>query len=346
MPLVAVIRRDYPEWEDGIVTAARATCDEALPIYHRQAPPLNAQFPWGELSRGPYDDQLFISRPQRFGFAPILAQAALFDESFLQPLDEILVGWQSYAQATPYRWPYNSNHAVVYRVIALCWCWLFVSAIHARQPHDTTSSVLYNILAILKNDVLYLGPNLGNSHPNNHLLADYFVGWLLQYMFPELIPETMDFSAYEEKWQAELRQQFYLDGGSFEHAVHYHEHGCELLMIYRLLADPTAISIDLDQHIGRILRFQARLNGPLCRPWALGDTTEDTLLPLDATFGWSSQAILAVHNHLYPGKALPFPAAQLDQKAFWLLSGQQPGVVKAVKERSIMENYPESGFVY
>ena len=198
----------------------------------------------------------------------------------------------------------------------------------------------------MKNDVLYLGPNLGNSHPNNHLLADYFVGWLLQYMFPELIPETMDFSAYEEKWQAELRQQFYLDGGSFEHAVHYHEHGCELLLIYRLLADPTAISIDLDQHIGRILRFQARLNGPLCLPWALGDTTEDTLLPLDTSFGWSSQAILAAHNHLYPGQALPFSAAQFDQKGFWLLAGQQPDSVRAVDEKSIMANYPDSGFVY
>jgi hypothetical protein len=346
MPLVAAIRRDHPDWEDGIVKAARATCDEALQIYHMQAPPLNAQFPWGELKRGPYDDQLFISRPQRFGFAPVLAQAALFDESFLQPLDDMLAGWQKYAQATPYRWPYNSNHAVVYRVIALCWCWLFVSAIHARQSSDTSRSVLYNILAILKNDVLYLGPNLGNSHPNNHLLADYFVGWLLQHMFPELIPETMDFSGYEDKWQAELQQQFYLDGGSFEHAVHYHEHGCELLMIYRLLAPPDTVSLDLDQHIGRILRFQASLNGPLCRPWALGDTTEDTLLPLDASFGWSSQAILAVHNQLYPGQALPFPDAKLDQKAFWLLSGQQMPIVKAGKERSVMENYPDSGFVY
>lgn len=346
LSLVETIRRDHPDWEDGIVKAARGTCDEALQIYHMQAPPLNARFPWEELKRGPYDDQLFISRPQRFGFAPVMAQAALFDESLLQPLDDMLGGWQKYAQATPYRWPYNSNHAIVYRVIALSWCWLFVAAIHARQPHDTSSSVLYKILAILRNDVLYLGPNLGNSHPNNHLLADYFVGWLLQYMFPELIPRTMDFSGYEDKWQAELKQQFYPDGGSFEHAIHYHEHGCELLLIYRLLADPEAVSLDLDQHIGRILRFQASLNGPLCRPWALGDTTEDTLLPLDASVGWSSQAILAVHNHLYPGQALPFPDAKLDQKAFWLLSGQQIPVVKAVKERSVMENYPESGFVY
>lgn len=346
LPLAAVIRTDHPDWEDAIVKAARATCEKALPIYHLRALPLDAQFPWTELSRGPYSDQLFISRPQRFGFAPVLAQAALFDESLLQSLDDILVGWQEYAESTPYRWPYNSNHAVVYRVIALCWCWLFVSAIHARQPQDVSGSVLYNILAILKNDVNYLGPNLGHSHPNNHLLADYFVGWLLHYMFPDLLPETMDFSGYEEKWQEQLRQQFYPDGGSFEHAMHYHEHGCELLIIYRLLVDPCTISSDLDRHIGCILRFQARLNGPMCRPWAIGDTTEDTLLPLDATFGWSSQAVLAVHNHLYPAQALPFATDGLDQKAFWLLSGHELTTPKAVTEPSLMEYYPDSGFVY
>lgn len=340
------VRLNNPIWKESILNAASEICEVGLPVYHLKRSPLTGSFPWKKLVKGPYGDPLFVSRPQRFGFAPVLAQAAVFDPKYVELLDDILQGWQRYAQESRFRWPYNSSHAVVYRVIALCFCWTFIGAINKHGGKPESTSVLFRILSILRNDILFLAPHLGKAKPNNHLLADYFVGWLLQSTFPELIPDSMDFSVYEEKWQQELLRQFYTDGGCFEHAIHYQEHGCEMAVIYLLKKGRKSIPCDVEHRIGKILKFQAGLNGPLCRPWAIGDTTEDTLLPLDESLGWSSIATLAVNNALYPEQAMFSSVKQPDQKAFWLLAGKTESLQSNGPQGLHMEDYPDGGFVH
>lgn len=334
-----------PNARDAILAVANSSCTEGLAIYNTRSAPLDGNFPWHQLQKGPDNDPLYMSRPQRFGFAPVLAQAALFDPQYLALLDDVLAGWRRYASSTPYRWAYNSNHAVIYRILALSLCWTFVGALHQQQASDRTQSVLFSILTIIRNDALFLSRGLGKAHPNNHLLADFFGAWLLQHLFPELVPATQDFAGYEERWHRELLRQFYPDGGSFEHAVHYQEHGCEMALVYLLARGPESIPEDVLQRIGNMLRFGAVISGAQSRPWELGDTTEDTLLPLDDTCGWSQGLIAAVLRRHFAHAASITPPPAFDQKAWWLL-GALPDEVAVTGTSRTMQCFADSGFAH
>lgn len=291
------------ETQKELIELADKMSSVAFPVYQQRLAPLNKNFLWHDLKKGAHNDQLYMSRPQRFGFAPIFAQAALFESRYITHLHEILLSWQDYAKTSKFRWPYNSSHALVYRVCALIVTWQFIASIahheHSNNDADKINVLLFEILNILKNDILYLAPILGNAHSNNHLLADYFVGWLIYTSFPELIPSEYDFSIYEKLWQEELLKQFYEDGGCFEHSMHYHEHGCEMALIYRLMCDEVKLPEVVNHRIKNMLLFQNSLNGFYNKPWALGDTTEDTLIPLDETMGWSSATFINAAQYFY-----------------------------------------------
>ncbi len=292
---------------------------DSYEVYREKLPPLNNEFNWNALKKGVHNDQLYMSRPQRFGFAPVLAQTALYEVKYLPVLFDLLSSWQNYAESSKYRWPYNSSHALVYRVIALILTWQFVSNNDQQTDSEIHTGILYEILNILKSDVAYLAPRIGHAHPNNHLLADYFIGWLIYDTFPDLIPAGYDFSKYEQQWQHQLLRQFYPDGGCFEHAVHYHEHGCEMAIIYRLICNEEMLPREVDLRIKSMFEFQICLNGYYDNPWPLGDVTEDTLLPLDDSFGWSSAVIRAVHNKFYNCSSEKLLSDKFDAKSYWLL---------------------------
>lgn len=348
--LVEALALTYPQWQQQLLDTAASLCQQGLPIYAELAPRLNRQFPWRSLKKGPDGDQLYLSRPQRFGFAPLLAQAALYDPDYLNAFVEILAGWKQYARTSPYRWPYNSSHALVYRVISLAWSWTFILAIHQKQTSETSYQALHHILDILRNDIAFLAPRLGKAHPNNHLLADYFIGWFIYHSFPELIPELYDFSHYEVLWQQQLLRQFYRDGGCFEHALHYHEHGCEMAIIYCLLSKEADMPLAVRTRIAAMLAFQVKLNGVSCQPWPLGDTTEDSLLPLDQTLGWSCVSIVQVFNCFYPQSADAATTHAGTLKSFWLLAAAKVKNLPQVQESDPVAKtrnwiFKESGFI-
>jgi hypothetical protein len=312
---------NHGQWRQQVLDAAAEICYTGLPVYANRLAPLNRQFPWLQLKKGLGGDPLYISRPQRFGFATVVAQAALFEGKYLKIFVEILDGWKQYACKSPYRWPYNSCHALVYRVVALVCSWSFILAIHQKNATSASAQALYNILDILRNDIAYLAPRLGKAHPNNHLLADYFIGWFIEKTFPAMIPKGYDFSPYESLWQQQVLRQYYCDGGCFEHSMHYHEHGCEMALIYCLLSVEKNLPAALRVRIKAMLAFGLQLNGVFCRPWSLGDTTEDCLLPLGAETGCNGAALLQVFNHLYPESAQPAGSQTPNLKSFWLLGG-------------------------
>lgn len=337
-----------PTFKAQLLTTANQLCTKHYAVYHQLLAPTNGEFAWHDLKKGPNNDQLYMSRPQRFGFAPVIAQAALFEPQYISKLLTIFRTWQAYATGSKYRWPYNSSHALVYRVIALIMTWQFIAAnVHS---HNDKNDLLFEILNILKSDVAYLAPRLGHAHPNNHLLADYFVGWLINATFPELISSEFDFSKYEVLWQKELLRQFYSDGGCFEHAVHYHEHGCEMALIYRLMSDEKSLPNSVNERIGNMLKYQIRLNGQYQKPWPLGDTTEDTLLPLDHTTGWSCALLAAAYNKVYQ-KQPQNKLSNIDNKTYWLLGNEgfeQPDSINNINHEHLpfCHYFPDSGMVH
>ena len=182
--------------------------------------------------------------------------------------------------------------------------------------------------------VNFLTPRLGDAHPNNHLLADYFTGWFIHNQFSVLVAKDVSFAQYEQKFQQELLNQYYPDGGNFEHAMHYHEHGSEMVMIFCLLSDKSNIEQVVLKRIKRIMQFQLKLMSDENCAWELGDTTEDTLLPLDNSTGWSLGTLKQVYQH-YFGKGVELTNRQvLTHKAFWLLNCQAKLTENRIEKRS------------
>ena len=326
------------------MSEARSFCDEGLQVYADRTYPLAGNFDWESVALGPGDDALYPIRPHRFGFAPILAQATLLDEAYLAPLDNTLRGWMTFACETKKNWAYVSNLVVLYRLIALTWTWHFLAA-HDGGTRRIVDPLLENIFKILRADIAFLGPRLGDSYGNNHLLMDYFASWFISAFYPELA-DGVDVSDCEARFVAELQRQFYDDGGNFEHSVHYHELGCEAAVFYCLYKrrngetpDPAA-----EKLVGRMLAFQVAVAGLEGRPWSIGDTTEDPLMPLAPGDGWSAGALREIDRSLFRPEQSGAPASDATRlKAFWLLSGDLVPPASSSSPVYAVDAFPQAG---
>ena len=339
------LNRTHPEWVTAILAEADHYLHEGVPLYSVGTFPLTPAPEWHRLVPGPLNDILYLVRPHRFGFAPILAQAALFDERYLEYLDTAISSWISYAAKSKKCWPYVSNLVVIYRLLALSWTWHFLLA---EKPHreQTRYRLIENILKVVQADITFLIPRLGSSSPNNHLLADYFIGWFIHAFYAELAG-TSDLSRFEDLWCEELCYQFYRDGGNFEHSVHYHELGCEMALFYWLFKrrNNETPPLPLESRIRNMLAFQLSLAGGTTQPWSIGDATEDSLLPLAPGSSWSTGAFLALDKALFrPQRTGPIPDDVTGIKAFWMLNGQLvPQTADQVSTASVFA-FPDAGF--
>lgn len=330
-----------------VISKAEFCCSEFLSVYSKNINPINADFEWLSLEKFCSNDVLYLAKPHRFGFAPLLSLAALYGSNTIENLDVVIVNWMKYAQRTTYDWPYLSNLVVIYRILALSWSWNILAALD-EKPNTYSSRIILNILRIIREDIRFLGPRLGNSHKNNHLLADYFIGWFINIYYSEY-SGNYDFSQYEGMFLKELRRQFYSDGGSFEHSIHYHELGCEMAITYLIVKRVNDMPIELSSEslIGKMLAFQSTLAGTENRSWLLGDTTEDPLIPLDLGNNCTTIALKEIFRKYFnPG----FPGQHSDKisshKAFWLLGGDMTKsiVSRKTKERLVVNYFPKAGF--
>ncbi len=308
-----------------LLDRAERDCDSGLRVYAARTPPLAGGLDWERLAAGPGNDILYPVRPHRFGFAPRLAFAALHGRDTLAVLGTVLKGWMSRAASGRGRDPYVSNLVVIYRVLALSWTWALVAGHPDAAVHDD-GDLEFTLLKILYADARHLAPRLGDSYPNNHLLADGFAAWYLATLFPGFLGPAQDWPLEGETlWLNELRRQVYGDGGSFEHSIHYHELVCEMTVAYVLLSrrngvEPPAWVV---QRLERMLALQAALAGPECAPLAIGNTTEDPLFPLDAGDGWASGALREVYRALFQPALSPAPDDDPTvARAFWMLGGE------------------------
>ena len=340
--LWARLERDYPHWRQSQIERTKADAADGIPLYDLTGPTLGADFPWLRPAGNAASDTLYSVRPHRFAFAPRAGLACLYDPRAAARLRGTLESWIEAAASGTNPYCYASNLCVIQRILALSWCWTFLAA---RQPDTDVDGAALELLVlrIIRADIGFLEPQLGNAARNNHLLADRFAGWYLRMTLPEFLqrPETSD----EGPWRDELLAQTYPDGGSFEHSAHYHEFACEMGVAYLLLckrhhrtADPDVVA-----RVEALLRFQMALTGPGSVPLPIGDGTEDTLFPLDVGEGWCPGSLRELYRALFRPDVDPAPSHDVTViRAYWLLGGELARRAATCADDAV-SSFPDSG---
>lgn len=302
---------------------------------------------WASSPSGPGNDDLYAVRPHRFAGAPRLALQALQDARCADELAAAVSGWMRLAESGRSALPYLSNLVVIQRLLALSWTWAFLTV----RPLTTAAGELgleFDVLRIIFADCRFLQARLGDSYPNNHLLADRFAGWYIATLFPEFcLQPDRDMQQAEAAFRSELQRQVLADGSGFEHATHYHEFGCEMLLAHHLLSDrngrdeATTWSAAL---LRRMLRFQIDLAGPECRAAPFGNATDDPLFPLSPDEGWACGALREAYRALFDPALAPAPAGDRSvERSYWLMGGRLARSKPAATQPSYTL-YPHGGF--
>ena len=348
----AAYGRDQASWRRELLAETRRLCSDGLPVYALRAGPLGDGLDWSALPTGPHADRLYRLRPHRFGFLPRLALASCVGAHSLPALHATLAGWIRLVETGGgAEDAYFSNLVIIYRLLALSWAAPFLSA-KAEEGDETAARICLQLFGILAADCRRLPPLLGKSAPNNHRLADRFAGWLLAACYPELAPPAEEPAALELAWQAELGRQLQEDGTNFEQSFHYHELGCEMALAYLVISlrrgtPPAGPALSM---IVAMLRFQAALADRNGNGFALGDTTDDPLLPLDAGGSWARGAWRILYRALFdPGFPPTAETAAGAERAYWLLvalRGVKLPLLPAVPEPlGQLAAFPTGGYV-
>lgn len=319
--VIAAYAHQNDQWRSCLLAEVSQNCYQGLAVYSAKAKPLNDQFFWSTDPEWAHKDRLFRLRPHRFGFLPRLAVSACFNAEPLPILLSTLENWVAHVENGGFRAAYSSNLVVVYRIMAISWSAPFLVYL-ARAGNKIASEICISLLKILAADVEFFMSRTGRSAPNNHLLADRFGAWFLAACYPDFSPAA-DCQDLERIWIEELGRQFQSDGTNFEQSTHYHELGCEMAMAYLIVSlrqahQPSAPAIEL---IERILHFQAALADIQGNPFAIGDATEDPLLPLDSNDFCGPGTWRNLYHALFdPSYPTVRDHAYGAEKAYWLLA--------------------------
>ena len=320
--LIRIIEAQHNNWRQNSKNTTHTLIYNYLPVYNYKAPPLNKEFPWNNLSDIPNHDTLYQLKAHRFWFAPQIALTCLYDNVITSKLHEVFSSWIESFNSNPKPYPYSSNLVVIQRIISLSWAWIFLSAVGHKKEEDYR--LLTTILMIIHEDINFLTDRLGTSYPNNHLLIDYFGGWLIALIWPEFVNKDVWLPKYSVLLTNELKQQVYSDGTSFEHSSHYHEFACEIVSAFLVLNERNKIPIpnEIRQLAKRMLLYQVSISTDSAIPLQIGNATEDPLFPLDAGFGWANGALREIFRTLFDPTLAPSKATDLSvERAFWLLNG-------------------------
>lgn len=344
--------RDKAQWRGRVLDDARRLCEEGLPVYAVQTAPLRGGLDWAALPTGPNADRLYRLRPHRFGFLPRLALAGCLEADCLPALHATLAGWLRRVEtAEGAEEAYFSNLVIIYRLLAVSWAVPFLAA-KAEEGDVTAARICLQLFGILAADCRQLRPQPGWSAPNNHRLADSFAAWFLAACYPDLAAPGEEPSTLERAWLGELNRQFQEDGTNFEQSLHYHELGCEVVLAYLVIAlrsgsPPPAAAL---ARVATMLRFQAALSDRHGNGFALGDTTDDPLLPLDAGGSWARGAWRTLYRALFDPAFPPTPeTAAGAERAHWLLealrSVRLPLLSLAPEPPGQLAAFPLGGYV-
>jgi len=344
--LIADAAARFPAWRGRLLDKVREDRTLGLTVYDRRAAPLSGGFDWSRGPDDPLQDRLYQARPHRLAFLPRWALACHYDRTLIGELDAVLGGWMAAARLPGGHPGFKSSHVVVYQLVALILAWPFLAALEDGDAAEALDSLRRRVLLCLYETSRFMRAVDGSGVANNHLLAERLADWLSAALLPEF-DHTLDRGAAEAVWLAELHRQTYDDGGCFEHSVHYQEHGCELAVIYLLLARRNGWPVPqrTRERIERMLGFQLAMAGPALLPLALGNTTEDPLLPMGVGEGWQCGLLRDVQRACFAPDA---PAADdrdpSREAAFWLLGGKLAADGGAAAPEPAFQDFPQSGF--
>jgi hypothetical protein len=346
--LANLVSVQHPQWRERLLKLTASERTDGPQIYCLRGPPLQPGFPWGELPDGANDDDLYAVRPHRFAFAPRQALAAVYGQASAGVLADLLEDWMHYATHNASPMPYASSLVVIQRLLALSWAHAFAAALSDKEDPDAVRLQI-DILRIIRADIGFLLPRLGQSAPNNHLLADRFAAWYIRLLFPEFVPGPMELNGHEVAWLAELDRQVYADGTGFEPALHYHEFGCEMAVAYLLLNHRNSRHVPgaTLRRIERMLDFQVALAESNGLTVAFGDAIEDPLFPLDCGQGWATGGLRELYRALFRPELSPaLPSTPSVERAFWLLGGELAAPQEAVGKKNARRArfWPDGGF--
>jgi hypothetical protein len=339
-------QRRFPVWRARLLEKVREDREEGLAVYDRRAAPLSQSFDWSAPCGPGLEDRLYDARPHRLGFLPRWAMACHYDRSLVAELEQVLAGWMAAAELPGGHPGFRSSHVVVYQLIACLLAWPFLASLDDEAGDGALPSLKRRVLQSLYECSLYMRRVDASGVGNNHRLAERLADWLTAALLPEF-DHAADRQAAESLWLEELHRQTYDDGGSFEHSVHYHEHGCELAVIYLLLSRRNGWPVPpaSRERIEKMLRFQLAMAGPDLLPLAIGNTTEDPLLPLGVGGGWQCGLLREVQRACFvpTGPAAP-DHDPTREAAYWLLEGELAPPGTAIPGEAPFQDFPDSGF--
>lgn len=337
-------------WRHALLREAEGFCQRGFPIYEALTAPLKNGLNWSETCPSAPQDRLYRLQPHRFGFLPRLAIAAASGANTLPAIHATLATWIAQVGNRLTSEGYYSNLVVIYRVVAISLAAPFCSAM-ACAGDKTAALICEQLSRVISLDTYYLKSRLGKSIANNHLLADRFAAWFIAACYPA-IGGLADVEALEQQWLDELFRQFQDDGTNFEQSIHYHELGCEMAALYIVISlrsgkRPAQRTL---RYICKMIRFQAALSDERGGSFALGDSTDDTLLPLDASSGLGGATWRILHARLFGGS----PADTLQQargaeRAFWLVAAIPSAAIPITTDPELapireLEVFPDNGY--
>lgn len=314
----------YPDWRDRTLEQVKREAEEGLMVYGMKTPPLKGDYPWGGGHDNPGKDIQYSKRPHRFSFLPRMALASLYESTQAENLETVLVSWIQFAETSDEsRLAYDSNLAVIQRLMASTWSWLYLCS-QTTSESVSLQRVECLLLKIIYTDIRFLMPRLGKSYANNHLLADYFAGWFIGRIFPEFAGSSIQEDDYEQLWADELLRQTYEDGWSFEHSIHYHEFACDMGLCYLLLSRKNGwpISQRVEQRVTKMLQLQVEVTSVSGNPVRIGDCIEENFFPLGVHEGLGPRLYREVYRALFDSSEAPSELSLPDvEVAYWLLGG-------------------------
>ena len=339
-PLLDAPDADLSRWIEAAGRDAVAIASQGLPVYGRLAPPLQPGFPWADPVGEAANDLLFAVHPHRFQFLSRMALAVAAGSHADASLAALLADWMKFTRTKP-EFGYVSNLVVIERLLASDWALAFLAA----RPEKTQSASA--ILRILAQDIEFVWPRLGQSHPNNHLLLDRFAAWYIALRFEELLPVPANLATLADAWCAELACQTYDDGGGFEHSTHYHGVAAEMGAAYLLLAEANGheVPVATRARVERMLKLQAALSGPDGHAPTFGNSSDDALFPLDGSQNRNAAALRELHRGLFAAHESGLNAAHpARERAYWMLGGRTAAATSQPLAPASIE-FPQAGIV-
>ena len=348
--VVSIIRQEFPNARDHIISLANRFQDEGLCYLGKQikikvgefdwqADPLTAQRAW---TTNPLDEATAISvssadvkyvwEVNRFQFLPLLGRAywltgnsshgkqaiALIDDWIATNPVGCGVNWCSHLE-------------VAMRVISWLWAMPFVLSLPGLD-----ASFLDRWLDSIEDHYHHLRHNLSiYTDPTNHLIGEATALWMLSVTLP-MLPGAND----EQKraigiLTKEVEQQIWPDGVNREQATSYHRFVLDFYFQIIILAERSGIALPsiVQKQTESMVEFVVAMAGPSGECPMIGDSDDARGVPFLDLVGWDFRDTISTGAALFRrGDWMQTLANTPHEVTTWLLGTDSVTPYKSLQE--------------